>query len=370
MPLSLSPSRIGLSLGSGSVSSTVVAGGGAGPLAPVVAFDTPITNPPAYVVQYSVLNGDPYDTVPGDVVRMEITDAGDNYFTYDSAALTQDNIDNQTASFDIGSDTYVAGDADVRMRIVRDSGAVLSPWSSIVTGTLPAAGYTETPVTFDGTNDYMERGGALTGVVDGRTALIFISVEFANAASAIEYLLKGAGTQGPAIYRDASGYIQVQQRDTGGALDINLIGATTVIGAERVNILAALDADGTSYLYLWEAGGGTVEETSDASGGGGDLDFTPANFFFGANGGNFKFTGDALRVAAWFNPTSLPDITQSSVRDKFFNSSTGALVDPATSVSAYGTPQIARHGVATVWNTTGNQGDGGDFTMNGAVVDA
>ena len=236
--------------------------------------------------------------------------------------------------------------------------------------TIASAGYTELPVTFDGTNDWLNRGGALTSVADGKTALFFFSVDFTNTASASEIIVKQAGGQGLYVNRAADAKIYCYIYNTSAAIAISL-NSTTAVGAERANILVAADADGSSYLYLWTPtlGAWSLEKT-DSAGTGVNLDFTQADTYLGSNFTSTKLAANVQRMAMWFNPASLPDITSSAVRDNFINSSTGALVDPATSITAYGTPDIEFAENATAWNAGTNQGSGGDFTMNGAVVDA
>jgi hypothetical protein len=47
------------------------------------------------------------------------------------------------------------------------------------------------------------------------------------------------------------------------------------------------------------------------------------------------------------------------------------LVDPATSVTAYGTPILDIYGTAAEWSGAGNnQGSGGDLTLTGTLTDA
>jgi hypothetical protein len=146
--------------------------------------------------------------------------------------------------------------------------------------------------------------------------------------------------------------------------------------AERANILIAFDADATSLAYVWREGAGAwSSQGSDASGGGVNLEFTTGgvddfNICSDRNVAATMFDGNISRVAMWTGIT-VPDITNSTVQDKFCNSSTGVLVDPATSVAAYGTPLLDFYGNAAAWNdVSANHGSSTGWSMVGTVVDA
>jgi hypothetical protein len=268
-----------------------------------------------------------------------------------------------------------SGDASVG-----DAGAVGSGYVAFAT-TIPGndgsldesyeASFTENFVVFDGTNDYLSRASDFDGAADSKTALLFLSVDFAGTAAANEYLLS-CDAANNFIRRDSGGQIDVGWEDTAGAANI-LLGSTDTYGAERCNILIALDADATSRMYVWsESAGAWSAEGTDVAGGGNNLEFTPGLLAFLAfSSGVAKFNGGCARIAMWQGIT-VPDITSSAVRDTFADASTGVLVDPATSVAAYGTPILDMYGDADFWNTDddNNNGSGGGLTMNGTVVDA
>lgn len=236
--------------------------------------------------------------------------------------------------------------------------------------TLMTDSFSERFVVFDGSNDALRIATDLSGASDNTTALVFISVDFANVASADEYLLT-AGVTNPYIRRSSNGILRTIWLDTEGNADINLAGVTPV-GAERANILLSLDANGTSKFYTWlESSGLWSADGTDSTGGNGNFDFTTGQWGIASKSSGALLTllnGGLSRVAMW-QGISLPDISNSAVQDNFANSSTGELVDPEISRTAYGIPIIDFYGLADLWNAGTNHGSGGDFTMIGSVTD-
>lgn len=232
--------------------------------------------------------------------------------------------------------------------------------------------FTEEGVTFDGTNDYGTRtsNADWDSTSDASAALIFASCEFAGTAAADEYIY----TQDDFshfLVRNVNGEIRLAWRDNTPAGVVNMT-STLTVGAERCAILGRLElGSGNSELYVWRSSTSTwTQFATDTSTGTGTLDLTVG--FPGIcalSNGNNKFTGDMYRLAMWYGVDQ--DVSSSTVQDNFINSSTGALIIPSTSVTAYGTPKFDLYGDAAFWNDDGsnNNGDGGGYNMNGAVVD-
>ncbi len=244
--------------------------------------------------------------------------------------------------------------------------AATTTWSF----TTAAAGFTEQWVTFDGTNDRLAKSSNLS--TDSKTALIFISADFATVHGGTIRRLLDQSTGASYVAREASGLVEVVWRDTAASAVILMFGGTA-IGAERANILVALDADATSRIWVWREGAGAWSaQGTDAAGGGANLEFTTGTAGIASRDDGFTqpFDGNLSRVAIWTG-ISVPDITNSAVRDNFCNSTTGVLVDPATSVAAYGTPVVDFYGNAAAWNNvSANHGSSTGWSMVGSVVDA
>ncbi len=265
-----------------------------------------------------------------------------------------------------------SGDAVAAMTAVRAMAGAIGGVGDVA-GAFTLGAFSEQAVTFDGSNDGLRRSSNMSGAADNKKGLIFASVDFTNVYtedSADEAIIAQNASDNMLRRRGDTGVFRLVWRNTTPALVIVLNGST-VIGAERANILISMDADGTSRMYVWTSGGGWNSEASDAGGGGVNLEFTAGSIAVcrrDTGSVSDPFDGDVYRVALWIGQA--PDITSSAVQDKFCNSSTGVLVDPATAEAAYGEP-ILHYGdaAAAVWNAGTNGGSGGDFTMAGSVVD-
>jgi hypothetical protein len=72
------------------------------------------------------------------------------------------------------------------------------------------------------------------------------------------------------------------------------------------------------------------------------------------------------RAAMWTGVTA--DVGNSTVQNNFCNPTTGVLVNPTTSHSAYGTPLFDFYGNAAQWNAlTANHGSSTGWVWTGAV---
>lgn len=212
--------------------------------------------------------------------------------------------------------------------------------------------FIENSVIFGGSADLNKTSDLGT---DSKTVLIFASLNFTNTASATEVIFAQSASY--ALYRDSIGRLEAFWNPS---VDL-LTSAHTA--AERMNILVAIDADATSRLWLWTASSPSwASAATDASGGGANFDHTIGTFFIGTSGsGANRLSASVHRVAAWTGIT-VPDITDSAVRAKFADATTGVIVDPATSVAAYGTPRVDVYGPASEYNALTNHGAAGDFT--------
>lgn len=85
-----------------------------------------------------------------------------------------------------------------------------------------------------------------------------------------------------------------------------------------------------------------------------------------SNSTSHGLIGEAYRVAFWAGIA--PDISLTSVREAFAEGT--AMLDPALSAAAYGTPIIDAYGPAARLNAGTNGGSGGAFAVTGSFEDA
>jgi hypothetical protein len=254
--------------------------------------------------------------------------------------------------------------------------------SSLTAGSIPITGqtiipvwgsstYSETGVVFNGTNTWLRHTSPAIAA-NSQTGLIFISVTFAGVHGGLITDLFGMQNSALQRHPGISGALSGLWRDTAAAATA-VINDTPVVGAERANILFSMNASGTSRLWVWRSSTGTWGSgTDDISGTGVNLLFSVINdsqLFGQWSGGNY-FNGTAYRAALWTNlGGAYPDISNSTVRNGFCDPTTGALVNPTTTVALYGTPAFDWYGNASQWNSgTANHGTSTGWAMQGAVT--
>lgn len=264
-----------------------------------------------------------------------------------------------TGTFDItGLTNFV--EVDVELRAHNTNGQ--SDTSDVKSETPTSTSYTESGVIADGVNDYLSKSFP-TGLSDG-SLLFFASLSFTNTASASEYVIELTSTQF-LVRRTATGEIQVFLEDASNNRLIDGVSSTVQVGAERCNILIGYTPSGVTQFYVWEPDGG-VEAVINTSSGSANWAHTNNGYAVCRRVSTAGWLSATMyRVALWPGSVTVPDLSSSTVRDNFYNSTTGALADPAISRSAYGTPVFDIYGDATVWN-----GNPDGLTSNGSFVDA
>jgi hypothetical protein len=228
---------------------------------------------------------------------------------------------------------------------------------------LPAgvAAYTANAVHFDGTNDYMTRDAALSGISDGKQGAYSLWVKSAGTDGTLMRLVSSTSSKF-SLVRAASDRIQVVARNSAGT---NLVSwftdtADFVAGSWR-HILISYDVS-VPVLHIY------VDDASNKQASGtladGTIEYTIGNSAIGAfTSGVDKFTGDMADL--WFSTTFI-DISVESNRRKFI-SATGKPVDLGSDGSTpTGTaPVVFLSGATGSWHT--NKGTGGGFTLTGTL---
>ncbi len=222
-------------------------------------------------------------------------------------------------------------------------------------------------VNFDGTNDWMNRGDPLTGAVDGDSFLLSMWFNFLGADDALVRLVADSTTR-----------IQFS-RHSGNGLDFWLRNAAPAViwrwtsdglfssasnpGWHHILIAAELDGTPVGQVYVDDAALAITEQTAPTEG---DIDWTVADTYIGANSGSNKFNGDFAEV---YLTNEYLDISQVANRRKFIDAS-GYPVDMGSGgITPTGTAAlIFQSGATDAWHT--NKGSGGGFTETGALTNA
>lgn len=233
------------------------------------------------------------------------------------------------------------------------------------------AGYAVDAADFDGTNDYMSRGGSLTGAADSKrlTFVAWFRVDGSNGSAIDLFEIDIPATRTTFLIRRASdGRIQVLGKDDGATTALLLYSTGTYTsGATWRCLMFSVDMFDTAkrHLYIGDTNDlGTVTIYENLP-----IDFTTAECLVGAeDGAASKFNGCLAEL--WFEDGVYTDFSVEANRRLFF-SAAGKPVDlGADGSTPTGTAPLVYLRVAdgaAVATFATNLGTGGNFTITGTL---
>lgn len=225
-------------------------------------------------------------------------------------------------------------------------------------------------VTFDGTNDYMLRGGALTGAVDGRVGMASFWYQMNGGDAVLQFILRSA--LGRLILRRGVDNIwTIGLFNAAGTSSFVINSATAVTaGVGWHHLLASWDTNAIAgakigQIYLDDVSDpGAFTDASAAF----DIDYTDTDYGIGAHtDGTGKLNADVADI--YLNFAARLDFSIEANRRKFI-SAAGKPVGLGTdgSLPTGTAPIVFQKGPAASFAT--NRGTGGDFTVTGELTDA
>ena len=223
------------------------------------------------------------------------------------------------------------------------------------------SGYTAFGADFDGTNDFLARGGGLTGVSDGKTGLFSVWFRKDGGDSAFREICS-ASTLKFRQYILNTNVLKIEGRNAANTLifDITTTG-TFLTSASYVHILASWDLGTAGRRHIFV---GDVEDTNQNTFTDDDIDYTAADWGIGGlPSGSNKFNGclsEMYFALEWL------DITVEANRRKF-STAAGKPVDLGADGSLpTGTAAIIYEPFEDLDGT--NKGTGGNFNVTGELV--
>lgn len=223
--------------------------------------------------------------------------------------------------------------------------------------------FTVDAVVFDGTNDYLTRGAALTGVGDSGTAILSYWIRKTVAGNggllvndSFQVGVEVANSNKPAFY------------DSTGTNGVDAFGATSVDDGSWHHVLMSITGP-TLQFYV----DGSLDGVTPSVNG------TPSTFFFSdSNWAVGSYTDGTGKINAelaelYFAPGQYLDLSVTANREKF-RSAAGKPVDLGSdgSTPTGSVPAIYLHiddGEAAA-NFATNAGGGGNFTVTGTLTTA
>ena len=221
---------------------------------------------------------------------------------------------------------------------------------------------TDNSVNFDGSNDYLTRGGALTGLSDGDAG-----------STSFWFKLNGGDGSDVSIFTDNAGHVHIRRgSDNKIRLLMHTSGAVELVDIQTSDTYTA-DGNWHHCMASWNTTSDTqhlyidgVDQLSVNNSATGTIDYTQTDYAVGARtSGTNKINSD---LAEFYFTNEYLDLSQASNRLKFLTA-TGA---PASLGSDGSTPTgtaavVYLSGATSTWHT--NDGTGGGFTENGALTD-
>lgn len=245
---------------------------------------------------------------------------------------------------------------------------MLSKMHALTVGGGGDAPFPVNAVDFDGTNDYLLRGSALTGAVDSATGIFSVWLRFDGGDGSEQGIWRDNESRFT-IVRQTTNTLRVQLRNSAGtsSLTFDTVGTLTAGGTWK-HILASWNTNFSAgnkvtHLYVSDVSDKTV--ISDASGTF-NVDYTPStNVAVGATtAGVSKFNGCMAELYVAIG--QFLDFSDSANRRKFI-SAIGKPVDLGAdgSLPTGSAPIVYLNNPAASFGT--NKGTGGDFTITGSL---
>lgn len=244
--------------------------------------------------------------------------------------------------------------------------------SPIPAGAPPSGGGCPDGVTFDGANDWLARGGDLTGSADGRQGTCSFWVKF-NGGDAAEQRILGNFDANVKIFRDVGNHLHVYLANAAFSISYeNRQGdAYTIVAGAWHHVLVSWDMNFAAgakkcHIYIDDAQPGDSPSDTGAAF---DIDYTSTNWVVGVNGDQNGQYLNADLAAFWFAEGVYYDLTNATNRRKFITADLKAADLGADGSTPTGSkPIVYLNGPASGFQT--NLGTGGNYTVSGALTDA
>lgn len=224
---------------------------------------------------------------------------------------------------------------------------------------------------FDGSNDYMLRGAALTGVVDGKKGILSFWIRLDGGDDSLQFVFgaKAAVGNPVAVARDSSNVFGVSGNNSASVSILNIRTASTYVssGTWR-HILASWDLGtaGARHLYVNDVSDLSVTTFTNDT-----IDYAQASpdWSVGATAAAASKLNGCI-AELYFNTVDYFDLSVTSNRRKFISDTLKPVYLGATGeLPTNAAPAVYLHlddGEA-VANFATNRGTGGDFTITGTL---
>jgi hypothetical protein len=242
-------------------------------------------------------------------------------------------------------------------------------YPGILSAAVVAPPFTPRYVDFDGSNDFMLRGAALSGVSDGKMGIVSFWVIFDGLGATTRYIFSAATTARLLIRWFASTALEVSCQTTAGAQTLVLRASTTLATATPYHVCFSwnLNTAGTGRVYVNNASAKT-EVTYNNN----NIDYTDTNYAIGAGNASGIQKLDGRLGELYINLAEYLDLDTTSNLRKFISAG-GAPVDlgsgGATPTGNAPAVYCSSRDSGTPSDFANNRGNGGNFSITGALTD-
>ena len=226
--------------------------------------------------------------------------------------------------------------------------------------------YVVQAVNFDGTNDYLTRGGVLTGSTDISIGTLSVWLKLNAAMNGVLGTIFNNTGQTARLLHTTADEMELRLREDGGANRVTICSNTGWTSTDDwFNLLMSWDKDGVAadqQCYINDVD----DKASETHGGPAEVDWTEDIAIGAAIAGGNKYFGDMAEL--WVSFVQL-DLSVTANRRKFIDVN-GKPVDIGSSGQnpTGDSPIMCFFGPTIDWHT--NKGTGGGFTEFGALTDA
>lgn len=234
----------------------------------------------------------------------------------------------------------------------------------MIVGYARTFGYFANAVTFDGANDYLTRGGDLTGNADGKVGIFSCWMKANGGDGTIRSIAGGAGGV-PEFRHHSDNKFHLDLYTSGLSNILRMTSSAFLAGSGWKHLLASWDlAAGATHLYVNDVSDKALVTGPTNN----TINYTRTDHLVGArDGGSNKINADLADL--YINHAAYLDLSVEANRRKFISATGKPVYLGASGQGPTGSsPLVFLSGPTASWET--NRGTGGGFTESGALTDA
>jgi hypothetical protein len=228
----------------------------------------------------------------------------------------------------------------------------------VLTNSLAGPGWAAAAATFDGNDDWLDRGADLTGNSDSKVGLVSVWFKRTRTGTQEHFVGTDPGGDGFTVFINASDEVVVNAYSAGGTIILNMKSIATVTDTAWHHVMASWDMADTGKRHLYLDGADTINPITHTDA---VIEYTQTNWRVGSRGDAFGDFWGCL--TEFYFAVEYLDLSVSGNRDKFYSAGSPVNLGANGSTPTGSQPIIYLH----AWDGA-NAGSGGNFTPSGALA--